>query len=75
LALAQWLLEPRPDPNRWMPASVLYAAAAFFLVWSFWRKEWQPAPLLERTQQTDPLSYHLWSFIFSIFAVLLASGL
>ena len=70
--LAQWLLEPRPDPNRWIPASVLYAAAAFLLVWSFWRKEWQPAPLLERTQQTDPFSYHLWSFIFSIFAVLLA---
>jgi hypothetical protein len=70
--LAQLILEPGPNPNRWQTALIFYLPAFIMLGWAFWTKEWQPAPIAGRKTEADPFTFNLVSLLASFLLLALA---
>lgn len=70
--VAQVVLQPRPDPERWKVGLFLYLVAFAFLGWALWKGEWSLPALRKRQQHMDPGTARLAPLIVSIILIPLA---
>jgi 4-amino-4-deoxy-L-arabinose transferase-like glycosyltransferase len=70
--IAQWMLEPHPNPNRWQPALLIYIAAFLFLAWSAWKQEWRIGEKSDREYTPGFMQVRLPAFLAGAALLILA---
>jgi hypothetical protein len=70
--IAQWMLEPRPNPDRWQLAFFFYLGAMVFLGFAVWHKEWQLAVTPNAVDHQETLDFHLPTFLVGVVFLSLA---
>ena len=70
--VAQLILEPGPNPDRWLTSLIFYIPAFLLLIWAFWRKEWFPTPIAEQDAESDPFTFRLPALLAGILLLALA---
>jgi hypothetical protein len=67
--VAQVVLQPRPDPERWKGGLFLYLVAFAFLAWAVWKGEWNLPALPKSQQRADPGTARLAPLIVSFILI------
>ena len=70
--LAQLILEPGPNPDRWVTSLIFYIPAFVLLIWAFKHKEWYPAHIPEQETYPDPFTFRIAALLAGIVLLVLA---